>query len=333
MHDRRFPTRRVHALLATLLIGVCSALPWDAWATDVRFPNRPVRFIVGNTAGSGADLAARIVARGLTDAWKESVVVDNRGGAGGLLAAEIVAKAEPDGQTLMLAQEGAIVIAPAIQRNLSFDPQKALAPVVNLADTDYVLIASAKSGIKTLDDLRALALKQPGQRTFASAGVGTVHHLGFEQLNQLLGISMVHVPFKGGPPGAAEVAAGNVDVMFVSPAAAMGFVTNGRLFPVATGGVKRNPQFPAAPAVGETYKGFRVVSWFALYAPANTPPRLLEKIARDATEVVRSPDIRGQLTAQGINPVGGTPKQMADLVRSDARTYGETIKRLKITAD
>ena len=98
------------------------------------------------------------------------MVVDNRGGAGGLLAAEIVAKAEPDAQTLMLAQEGAIVIAPAIQRNLSFDPQKALAPVVNLADTDYVLIASAKSGIKTLDDLLALALKQPGQRSFASAG-------------------------------------------------------------------------------------------------------------------------------------------------------------------
>ena len=321
-------------MLATFMITVPAALvPWSAYATDVRYPTRPVRFIVGNTAGSGADLAARIVARALTEAWKESVVVDNRGGAGGLLAAEIVAKAEPDGQTLMLAQEGAIVIAPAIQRNLSVDPQKALAPVVNLADTDYVLIASAKSGIRTLDDMRALALKQPGQRTFASAGIGSVHHLGFEQLNQLLGVSMVHVPFKGGPPGAAEVAAGNVDAMFVSPAAAMGFVTSGRVVAVATGGVKRNPQFAAAPAVGETYRGFRVVSWFALFAPANTPPRVLEKIARDATEVVRSPDIRAQLGAQGISPVGGTPKQMADLVRSDVQTYGETIRRLKITAE
>jgi tripartite-type tricarboxylate transporter receptor subunit TctC len=124
---------------------------------------------------------------------------------------------------------GTLLIAPAIQRNLSVDPQKALAPVVKLADTDYVLIASAKSAIGTLEDLRALALKQPGQRTFASAGVGSVHHLDFEQLNTLLGVSMVHVPFKGGPPGAAEVAAGNVDAMFVSPAAATGFITNGRV--------------------------------------------------------------------------------------------------------
>ncbi|MBY0437152.1 MAG: tripartite tricarboxylate transporter substrate binding protein [Burkholderiales bacterium] len=335
MRHRTPSTHRVHAVLLTLLLAGASSMlaSASAHANDIRFPTRPVRFIVGNTAGSGADLAARIVARALTDAWKEPVVVDNRGGVGGLLAAEIVAKAEPDGQTLMLAQEGAIIIAPAIQRSTGVDPQKALVPVVNLADTDYVLIASAKSGIRSVDDLRALALKQPGQRTFASAGVGSVHHLGFEQLNQLLGISMVHVPFKGGPPGAAEVAAGNVDAMFVSPAAAMGFATAGRVSAIATGGVKRNPQFAAAPAIGETYKGFRVVSWFALFAPANTPSRVLEKIARDATEVVRSAEIRAQLAAQGINAVGGTPKQMADLVRSDMRTYGDTIKRLKITAE
>ncbi len=334
MHATPAPARRATALFCTLAIGLASTLmPTTVDANEIRYPTRPVRFIVGNTAGSGADLAARIVARGLSEAWKESVVVDNRGGVGGLLAAEIVAKAEPDGQTLMLAQEGAIVIAPVIQRNLSVDPQKSLAPVVNLADTDYVLIASAKSGIRTLDDLRTLALKQPGQRTFASAGVGSVHHLGFEQLNQFLGVAMVHVPFKGGPPGAAEVAAGNVDAMFVSPAAATGFITNGRVFAVATGGVKRNPQLPAAPAVAETHRGFRVVSWFALFAPASTSSRLIEKIARDATEVVRAPEVRTALLAQGINPVGGTPKQLADLVRSDVRSYGETIRRLKITAE
>jgi tripartite-type tricarboxylate transporter receptor subunit TctC len=144
---------------------------------------------------------------------------------------------------------------------------------------------------------------------------------------------MVHVSFKGGPPGAAEVAAGDIDMMFVSPAAAMGFATNGRVFPVGTGGINRNPQYPTAPPVGGTYKGFRVVSGFALHAPASALVRLLEKIARDATEVVRATDICGQLTAQGINPVGGTPMQMADLVRSDARTYRETIKRLRIMAD
>ena len=162
MRNRMSRTRPANAVFAMLLAGAAAALlPMGTYASDVSFPTRPVRFIVGNTAGSGADLAARIVARGLTDAWKEAVIVDNRGGVGGLLAAEIVAKAEPDGQTLMLAQEGAIVIAPAIQRNLTFDPQKALAPVVNLADTDYVLIASAKSGIKTLDDLPPLAPHLP----------------------------------------------------------------------------------------------------------------------------------------------------------------------------
>ena len=170
------------SLLGTLAALACvvSGLAAAADPAAARFPDRPVRLIVGNTAGSGADAAARIVARALSDYWKEAVIVDNRGGAGGILAAEIVARAEPDGYTLMLGQEGAIAIAPAIQRKLPVDPQKDLAPVVNLADTDYVLIASAKSGIRTVEDLRALALKQPGKRAFASAGVGSLHHLQFE---------------------------------------------------------------------------------------------------------------------------------------------------------
>jgi tripartite-type tricarboxylate transporter receptor subunit TctC len=327
--------RRTFPLLLAALVGAVGAwaVPTLAPAADMKFPTRPVRFIVGNTAGSGADAAARIVARGLADHWKESVVVDNRGGAGGVLAAEIVAKSEPDGHTLMLAQEGAITIAPAIQPRLPVNPQKDLAPVVNLADTEYLLIASIKSGITSIEDLRALALKQPGKRTFASAGVGSVHHLAFEHMNQLLGIQMVHVPFKGGPPGAAEVAAGNVDAMFVSVAASLGFVNAGRMVAVATGGERRNPQVPAAPPVADVLKGFRVASWFALFAPAGTPPRLLEQIARDATAVVRNGEIRSQLTAQGINPVGGTPKQLADLVRADTRTYGEIVKRLKIAPE
>jgi tripartite-type tricarboxylate transporter receptor subunit TctC len=326
-------SRRTFVLSLGALAGAASGLARSAELALPKFPERPVRLIVGNTAGSGADAAARIAARGLSDFWKESVVVDNRGGAGGILAAEIVARAEPDGHTMMLAQEGAIAIAPAIQRKLPLDPQKDLSPVVNLADTDYVLIASAKSGIRSVDDLRALALKQPGKRTFASAGVGSLYHLAFEQFNNLLGIDVLHVPFKGGPPGAAEVAAGNIDAMFVSPAAALAHVSGGRAVAIGTGGARRNPQFPSAPVLGDTWPGFRVVSWFALFAPANTPASLLERISRDATEVVRSAEIRTQMISQGINPVGGTPKQMAQLVRTDTRVYGETVKRIKLSAE
>ena len=149
-------------------------------------------------------------------------------------------------------------------------------------------------------------------------------------MNHLLGIDMVHVPFKGGPPGAAEVASGNVDAMFVSPAAAMPHITAGRVVAGATGGAKRNPQFPSAPVLADTWRDFRVVSWFALFAPSRTPQRIVEQISRDATEMVRSPEVRALLVAQGINPVGGTPKQLTQLVRNDTRGYGETVQRIKL---
>ena len=314
--------------------AAAAALPLAApFARAAAWPTKPVRILVGNTAGSGADVAVRIVARQLQDDWKQPVNVENRTGAGGLVAAEATARAEPDGLTLSLSQEGAITIAPALQGRLSFDPIKELAPVVHLADSDYVLVAAASTGWKTLDELIVGAKKRPGAYSYASAGVGSLHHLAFELLKAERDIFFVHIPYRGGSQAVADVAAGQAHAMWVSVTAALPFIQSGRVRPLAVGGAQRSPLLPGVPTAGETLPGYRVTSWFSLFAPARTPAAVVEQIARDATATLKQPAVLEALRKQGITPVGGTPAQLAALVRNDYAKYAKLSQRVKLASD
>jgi tripartite-type tricarboxylate transporter receptor subunit TctC len=299
---------------------------------DAAFPVKPVRIIVGNTAGSGADIAVRTVAKRLQDVWKQTIVVENRGGAGGLVAAEAVARSDPDGHTLSLAQEGAITIAPALPGKLNFDPQKDLAPVALLAETDYVLVAHPGTGFRSLDDLVKSARARPGAYSYASAGVGSLHHLSFELLKVDGNFFFVHIPYRGGPLGLADVVGGQVHAMFIAVSPALGHIQAGRLNALAVGGARRSPLLPGVPTLSETYAGARVTSWFSLFAPAQTPAAVVEKINRDANDALRTAEVAETLTKQGIVPVGGTPADLADLVRRDAAKYSQLATRVKLSA-
>jgi tripartite-type tricarboxylate transporter receptor subunit TctC len=314
---------------AALLPGV---VPLSARA-DPAFPSKPVRIIVGNSAGSGADIAVRTVARRLQEVWKQTVVVENRGGAGGLVAAEAVARSDPDGYTLSLAQEGAITIAPALQGKLSFDPQKDLAPVVLLAETDYVLVAHPKTGFRTVADLVQAARKQPGAYSYASAGVGSLHHLSFELLKGEGNFFFVHIPYRGGPLGLADVISGQVHAMFIAISPALGHIQAGRLNALAVGGAKPSPLLPGVPTLSDAYPGSRVTTWFSLFAPARTPAPLIEKINKDANDALRHPEVAETLVKQGIIPVGGSAGDLADLVRRDAAKYASLATRVKLSAE
>ncbi|MCC9597105.1 MULTISPECIES: tripartite tricarboxylate transporter substrate binding protein [unclassified Rubrivivax] len=305
----------------------------SAHANTAAFPAKPVRILVGNTAGSGADVAVRIVARQLQDDWRQPVTVENRTGAGGLVAAEATARSDADGHTLSLSQEGAITIAPALQGKLSFDPLKELAPVVHLADSDYVLVVNAATGWRTIAEMVAAAKKRPGAYSYASAGVGSLHHLAFELLKIERDFFFVHIPYRGGSQAVADVASGQAQAMWVSVTAALPHIQSGRLRALAIGGAQRSPLLPAVPTAQESIPGFRVTSWFALFAPVRTPAAVVERIAHDASATLRQPAVLEALRKQGITPVGGTPQQLAQLVRRDYERYARLSDRVKLASD
>ena len=321
------------ALLASAAaLALAGARPAAASAAPA-FPGRPVRIIVGNSAGSGADIAVRTVARRLHEVWRHPVAVENRGGAGGLLAAEAVAQAEPDGHTLSLSQEGAIAIAPLLQPGLRFDPRRDLAPVVHLADVDYVLVAHPATGFRTLPELVAGARSRPGRYSYASAGIGSVHHLSFEMLKDAGNFSFVHIPYRGGSAGLVDVVAGQVHAMFVSVAAALPHIRAGRVNALAIGGAKRHPLLPELPRVADFFPGVYSGTWFALFAPVRTPSSVVDQIASDTTEAVRHPEVAEALARQGIVPVGGTPADLRALVERDAVRFAKQAASVQLAAN
>ncbi len=221
-------------------------------------------------------------------------------------------------------------ILPALHQKMPLDPQKDLEAVVALAEADLVLVANPKNGFRNLSDLIAAARKQPGKYSYASAGNGSLHHLAFELLKNRAGIDMIHVPYKGGPLGLNDVVAGQVDAMFIAAAPAIGQIQAGKLTALATGGSQRNPMLPAVPTLAETYLGFRATTWYALFAPAGTPRAVVEKIGRDATRLLRSPELRDVLLAQGITPLGGGSTELAQLVHNDTIAFAELARQVKL---
>jgi tripartite-type tricarboxylate transporter receptor subunit TctC len=294
------------------------------------YPDHAVRLIIGNSAGSAADTVARSVARRLSDLWGQPIVADNRTGAGGVIAADAVAKSQADGYTLLLGQEGALSILPALHQKMPLDPQKDLEAVVALAEADLVLVANPKNGFRSLSDLIAEARKHPGKLSYASAGNGSLHHLAFELLKNRAGIDLIHVPYKGGPLGLNDVVAGQVDVMFIAAAPAIGHIQAGKLTALATGGTQRHPMLPAVPTVAESYPGFRATTWYALFAPAGTPRAVIDRIARDATQALHAPELHDALLAQGITPLGGASTELAQLVRNDTIAFAELAKQVRL---
>lgn len=311
-------------------LAAAATLAFGAPARAQGFPTRPLRILVGNSAGSAADTVARAVGLRLAAAWGQSVLVENRLGAGGLLAAEAVAHAPADGYTLLLGQEGALAIAPALQQKLALDPQKDLAAVVGLGASDFVLVAHPRSGLRSVADLVAAARRQPGKLSYASAGNGSLHHLAGEALKAQAGIDLLHVPYKGGPLGLNDVLAGQVDLMFIAPAPSLPHIQAGRLVALASAGTARSTLLPGVATVAETLPGFRASTWYALFAPAGTPEPVVQKINREVGQALQAAELRDGLLAQGIVPLGGPSSQLAELLRGDAQRYAQLARQVRL---
>lgn len=321
--------------LAVAWATACVALTAAAQqpSASAPFPSKTVRLTVHNSPGSAPDVLARYLSQRLAEQWKQPVVVDNRGAAGGIVAADALAKAPPDGHSLLVGGDGPITILPNLQHKLPYDAQRDLVPVVSLGHVDFVLVANARTGFRSLNDFVRAAKAAPGRYSYASAGNGSALQFSMELLKQQAGFFATHIPYRGGPLGLQDVVAGQVEVMFVALGPALPHIRSGRVVALATTGEQRNALLPDVPTVGETYRGYRSGTWFGLFAPANTPQPVLDAIAADAARIVQTPAARAELAAQGIDATGTSQQQFQRQVAAEYGRYAQLVKTAGIKAE
>ena len=319
--------------IALAFVAVAFAAP--AIAQSGAYPNRPIKMIVPFPPGGGADLTARVVAQKMSESMGQPVVVENKPGANGSIGTEAVAKSTPDGYTLLLVDRGALGINPHIYAKLPYDPLKDLSFVGIATEGPYVLVVNPSLNVKTLAELVALAKAKPGTLNYASFGIGSLPQLNLEALNRRMGIDLVHVPYKGAGPAAQAVVAGEVGVTISSVPAVQGFIKDGRLRALAVGADKRIAQLPDVPTMGEAGGGADTLNptFFALAAPAGTPPAVVARINAEMKKALSDPAIAEKLQNAGLEPTGSSPDAMAATVKQDVARFGALVKQIGINPE
>ena len=308
------------ALLIALALA-CSG------AAAQSYPVRPVRVVVAAQTG-GPDIVARIVAAQLQTQLGQPFVVENQGGANGIVGATTVAKAAPDGYTLLVYSSG-FVINPFVHKSLPYDTERDFTPVTNLVSNGGLFFAVANNvPPKTLQEFIAYAKRPDVKLAYSTPGVGNTWHLAMEVFNKMTGISMTHVPYKGGGPATAALASGEVQAMFASPAPLTPHYKSGKVRVLAWTGDKRHPGFPEIPTTTEAgvpqYK--HDGGWFGMFAPANTPMDVVEKIAAEVRKAVQNPEARDRLLKLGVEPVADSPADFRRFFHAEIKAYGEQAK-------
>jgi len=312
-------------LLLAMLITTAVA----AGAAD--FPVRPIRMVVPFGAGSNSDLLARTVAVRMAETWGQQVVVDNRPGAGGNIGTDLVAKAPPDGYTIVLGAASVLAINQSLYTVMPYDSNTAFAPITNMVKTTNMLIVTPALPVKSVSDLIAYGKANPGKLTYASAGAGGTIHLSAELFKSMTGITMEHIAYKSSPLAHIDMISGQVHVMFDAMPTALPQVKANRLRPVAVTTAKRSLQMPELPTVAEAgLPGYEAAGWFGYAAPARTPRDIIGKLNTEIVRILKLPDVRERLIAQGAEPVGDSPEEFAKFIQSEAAKWGKVIRALNL---
>ncbi|MEI7428449.1 MAG: tripartite tricarboxylate transporter substrate binding protein [Betaproteobacteria bacterium] len=298
------------------------------------YPNKPVRVIVPFAVGGGADIVARLVFQKLSLRLGQSFIIDNRGGAGGIAGTDAVAKSAPDGYTLLLGQTGPNAINPSLFPQVPYDPEKDFAPIIQLTSFSYVVGLNNQIPAKNLQEFVRLVKDNPEKYSFASAGMGSSGQIAAEQFMRATGTKMVHIPYKGGGPALIDAMAGVVSLTFGDIAAITPMVQANRINAVAVTSKNRSKFLPNIPTVAESgYPGFEALAWQAVLAPAKTPPAIINKLNTELNEVLKDNEVREKLLSNGLEIVGGTPKEFGDYIRSEIIKYKKIIQEANIKID
>jgi tripartite-type tricarboxylate transporter receptor subunit TctC len=313
--------------------GVVAALLIGGAVHAQNYPVKPVRIVAGS-AGATNDILGRYLALQLTERWSRQVIVDNRGGAGGTIHADVAAKAAPDGYTLVMAYTANFAISASLYKKLPYDPIRDFAPITLYADTPLMLLAHPSMPPATLRQFIEFAKKRPGEINYASATPGTVSHLTTELLNQLAGLKLAHVPYKGS--GAAMLALVSGEAQFSSLVLpnALPQVKAGKAKAYAVTSKRRFAGAPDVPTAAEAgLPGFEATSWFGVSAPARTPRDLIARLNRDIVEIVRAPAARDWLLAQGAEPIPSTPEAFGAHIKSEIVRWKKIVELSGARAD
>ena len=318
-----FMLRRITRLLGAAVLAAVSAA-----AIAQAYPTKPVTIIVPWPPGGPSDIAARPMAKALTEDLKQSFIIDNRGGAGGNIGSAMVAKAPPDGYTLLITSSAPIVINPSLYKQMPFDPPKDLAPITNLLRVPLILAVNPSVPAKNLQELIAYVKAQKGGAQYASSGNGTPQHLTAELFKSAAKLDMVHVPYKGSAPAITDLIGGHVPIMFDSAIAILPHIKAGKVRAIAITSAKRSSILPDVPTFDESgMKGFESYAWYGFFAPAKTPKDIVAKLNSAALKVMKLPEWQKILADTGSENVGDTPEQFT------AFTEAETIKWAKVVKD
>jgi tripartite-type tricarboxylate transporter receptor subunit TctC len=313
-------------LCATMLCFAGAAWPQG-------YPAKPVKLLVGFPPASAADVVARIVAPRLSEVLGQPVVAENRPGAGSSIAAEAAVRSAPDGYTLFLGSVANAINA-SLNKDLSFDFAKELAPVAGVAALPNLLVVHPSLPARSVRELIAAAKARPDSILYGSSGNGTSPHLSGELFNLAAGTKLVHIPYKGSPQAVTDLLAGRVQVMFSPVSTVLPQVKAGKLRALASTGLQRTPAAPDLPTVSESgLPGFETSIWFGLFAPWATPRDIVERLARETTRVLAAPELRSQLAAQGIDVLQKTPEQLAEYVREETEKWAQVVRTAGVRMD
>lgn len=326
--------QRRHMCGALLAIAGVLHTAATAQALGEAWPVRPVKVIVPFPAGGTSDQMARLAADELSRALKQPFVVDNKPGANGNLGSDAAAKATPDGYTLLLSGIGSHAINPGLYERMPFDTNRDFVHITQLIAGPNVLVAHPSLPVSDVKSLVAYAKAHPGRLSYASSGSGSSGHLGMELLKQVSGISMVHIPYRGGAPALNDVLGNQVPVMFINQDVALPHVRAGKLKALAVAGPQRNPLYPDVPTVAESgYPGFAAVSWVGLSAPKGTPMAVVNRVQAELAQAWAAPAVRTRLEAAGFEVVLSTPVAYQAYVKSESERWAKVIKTAGIKPD
>lgn len=324
---KRFVGITASSLLFAASHGLAHA---DATAN---YPDKPIRLVVPTAPGGAGQMLAHVVGPALTQAWGQPVVVDHRAGAGGTIGTDVVAKAKPDGCTLVLGSIGNIMISTAVYPDAPYDGARDFAPVINLVNQPIVLVAHPSFKANTVKELIDHAALRPGKVVYGSTGIGSAMHMGGELLQQRTGISLIHVPYKGGGPGLTDLIGGHIPLLFVGLAPTLPHIHAGKIKAIAVVGSKRANVIPDVPTAAETLPGYEVNYWSGVLAPRGTPREVVAKLNREIAKTLNTPHIRKRLEDSGFEVLTGTPEQFASTIRIELEKWGKVVRLAGIKPD
>jgi tripartite-type tricarboxylate transporter receptor subunit TctC len=316
----------LRTLLLFLLLGLFTPVSFAQ-----QWPAKPVRWVVPYAAGGFADIRARRIGIDLAKALGQPVVIENRTGAGGVIGTDAVAKAAPDGYTIGMGNLAALAVNVSLMKKLPYDPVKDLQPVVLIERSALIFTAGPALPVNSVQEMIAYAKANPGKLGFGSSGVGGAHHLSGEMLKLRTGIDIVHVPYKGGAPAAADVMAGHLPMMFEMGYAAVPSIKGGKIRALAVTSTRRLPLLPDVPTMAEAgLPGFESANWQGAVVPAGTPRAIVDRFNREFNTILAMPEQRDAILATASEIGGGTPEEFRDLIRSETVKWAEVVRAAKI---